>query len=571
MRSRNRAARSLRAAGLKITRMRPAAGITVSGFLSARERVVCFNVRKLGWYALRVTVAAFVLGGVLLLAANLYVQSHGVQQRIREAVEANLKLPVHLQKTTVTPWEGLRLDGIAFRAKAAEDSGAASKDRPLDFFTAASFRVRFAWWPFLSRRQLVIERVLLDRPRLVWQQDDDGRWSFPPGQDRVHQSEAEELARENTGVTGPTAGLDASTTAPADTPPSLGTTPPPGSRSAIERRADEAAEASRFKGFPVPVNNLHVRHGQMDFLNREHRPLFRVEELNSDGAVKDAQHAQGAFWFAKASVPSTGIALTNYCTAVDFGIREGLALHDGQGTLAGGSVRTDFRVQPQALGQTFAAACNLDHVALGQLMSSSGDLPPLAEGQFNGTLECHGFTDDPTSRSGGGRLWLVGARLRESAPLKLVGQLLRISDLTQLEFKQADVQYKVAGTTVRIDSLVLAANDIRINAHGVYRTEANQLDVHGRLTIDQAVSHQLPQFIESNFTPCGPEAAGCRYLDFDVTGPADDPKSNLYDRLMAGPMKGLLDNLLAPKSKNPKNKPRGNESVKTPTGSPHLP
>ena len=122
--------------------MRSATREFVSGFLSTRERVVSFNVRKLGWYALRVTVAAFVLGGVLLLAANLYVQSHGVQQRIRETVEANLKLPVHLQKTTITPWGGLRLDGIAIRTDAAEDP-AASKDRTPDFFTAASFRVRF--------------------------------------------------------------------------------------------------------------------------------------------------------------------------------------------------------------------------------------------------------------------------------------------------------------------------------------------------------------------------------------------------------------------------------------------
>ncbi len=511
--------------------MRSAERTADSGFLSPRSRVVCFTVRRLGWYVLRAAVAAIALGGTALLAANLYVQSHGVQQRIRAVVEDNLQVPVHLQKTTVTPWEGLRLDGITLRGEPG------SADATPDFLTAASFRVRFAWWPLLTERRLVIERVLLDRPRLTWQQDGDGRWSFPPGRDRPPSPPAGELAQE-----------------------SLPAAPPPtGAPPADEHRADGAAKPPRLAGIALPISSLHIRHGKLDFLNRGHRPLVQVDELNSDGAITDAQHVHGSVCLDKVAVPSTGLALTNYHTAVDLGQREGLILHDGQGTLAGGSLRTDFRVQPRDGRPMFSTACHLDGVALGQLTALSHDRTPFAEGRFYGSLECRGSVDDPASRSGGGRLSLVGGRLRGSAPLKLLGQLLRISDLGRLEFKQADLQYKVDGTSVLIESLVLAANDVRIDAHGTYQTDEDQLDVHGRLTIDQAVSHQLPQFIESNFAPCGPEAAGCRSLDFDVTGPADDPKSNLYDRLTAGPMKGLLDNLLAPKSRNPKGQPRGGE------------
>ena len=516
------------------------------------------------------TVAAFVLGSLLLLAANLYVQSHGVQQRIRVAVEAGLQVPVRLQKTTVTPWEGLRLDGIAVCPGELDGLNPPAANRPPDFLTAASFRVRFAWWPLLTQGSLVIERVLLDRPHLAWQQDDDGRWSFPPGQDRARLAEASELARENAVVTAPTAAATPAT--PAILPPTAAATPTPGALPAVEKSAADAVDATRFKGFPLLISKLLVRHGQVDLLDRERRPLFRVEEINSDGAITDPRHLHGAVWFDRAGVPSTPMTLTDYRTAVDFGDEEGLSLRDGCGTLAGGSLRTDFRVQPQEAGQTFSTHCSLDHVALGRLTQGSNDHPPLAEGEFFGNVDCHGITDDPTSRVGGGRLWLAGAKLRGSAPLKLLGQLLRISDLTQLELKQAETAYTVDGTTLRIESLVLAANDIRIVARGTYLTDADQLDVHGRLTIDQAVSHQLPQFIESNFVPCGTEAVGCRYLDFDVTGPASDPKTNLYDRLTAGPMKGLLDNLLAPKARNPKNKPRSQEIRASPTpGLPHLP
>ncbi len=526
-------------------------------------------MRKLGWYALRVTVAAFVLGCLLLLAANLYVQSHSVQQRIRDAVEGEMGMPVSLQKITVTPWEGLRLDGIVLRPDDVDDADRGAKARPPDFFNAASFRVRFAWWPLVTQRRVVIERVLLDKPRIVWQQDDDGHWSFPPGQDRVRLAQANELARENaTSTETPVA----PTPGPPSSPPNVVATPTPGSLPAIEKNADEAAEAARPKGFPLLVNKLHVRHGDLTFRDRDHHPLVHVEEINSDGAISDPHHLGGAIWFSKAATPSAAAVLTDYWTAVDFGEQEGLAVRDGHGSIAGGTLRTDFRLQPQEAGPAFSVSCKLENLALGQLSRDASNQPPLAEGQFFGTLDCHGFADDPASRTGAGRLWLVGAKLRDSAALKLLGQVLRISDLTHLEFKQAEAAYKVEGTVLRIESMVLAANDIRIVGHGSYLTDDDQLDLHGRLTIDQAVGHQLPQFIESNFTPCGAEAPGCRYLDFDVTGPAADPKSNLYDRITAGPMKGLLDNLLAPKTRNPKNKTRERESKPQPSpGSAQLP
>ncbi len=548
--------------------MRSAAFGVDSGFPSGRERLVCFNVRKLGWYALRAAVAFFVLGSLLLLAANLYVQSHTVQLRIREALEGSLKMPVSLQKTTVTPWDGLRLDGVVLRADQADDTGTAPPDHPPDFFNAASFRVQFAWWPLLTRQQVVIERVLLDKPRLVWRQDDDGGWSFPPGQDRVRLAEATELARENAETP---AAPTPETGAPLPNPPAI---PIPGSLPSVEKEAAEVGEAERSKGFPLLISKLHVRHGEMTFLDHDHHSLAQVEGINSDGAITDAHHVHGAIWFAKAGIPSSGVALTDYWTAVDFGDEAGpsLAVRDGHGNIGGGKLRTEFRLQPQADGPTFDASCKLENVALGQLTRGSGDQPPLAEGKFYGNLDCHGFADDPSSRTGGGRLWFVGAKLRESAPMKLLGQMLRISDLSHLEFRQAEMDYKVEGTVLRVESIVLAANDVQIVAKGRYLTDEDQLDLHGRLTIDQAVSHQLPQFIESNFTPCGAEAPGSRYLDFNVTGPASDPKSNLYDRLMAGPMKGLLDNLLAPKTKNPKNKNREHEAKPQPApGSTQLP
>ena len=52
-----------------------------------------------------------------------------------------------------------------------------------------------------------------------------------------------------------------------------------------------------------------------------------------------------------------------------------------------------------------------------------------------------------------------------------------------------------------------------------------------------------------NFTPSSDDPPGSRYIDFDVTGPLSKPSTNLFDRVLAGPSTGLLQNLLAPKPK----------------------
>ena len=95
-------------------------------------------------------MVALILFGVLLLAANLYVQSQGVQQRIHEALTTHLRMPVTLKKTTITPWDGLRLDGIILHGEEPGAQPSVTNGRMPDFLTVGSFRVRFAWWPLLT-------------------------------------------------------------------------------------------------------------------------------------------------------------------------------------------------------------------------------------------------------------------------------------------------------------------------------------------------------------------------------------------------------------------------------------
>ena len=56
--------------------------------------------RTIGWLFL-VVVAIFL---VSLLGANLYVQSQATQERIQQELSQRLKMPLQIQRISVTPW-----------------------------------------------------------------------------------------------------------------------------------------------------------------------------------------------------------------------------------------------------------------------------------------------------------------------------------------------------------------------------------------------------------------------------------------------------------------------------------
>src|SRR5207237_9561995 len=66
--------------------------------------------RTIGWLFL-VVVAIFL---VSLLGANLYVQSQATQERIQQELSKRIKMPLKLQRISVTPWDGLKLRRITF-------------------------------------------------------------------------------------------------------------------------------------------------------------------------------------------------------------------------------------------------------------------------------------------------------------------------------------------------------------------------------------------------------------------------------------------------------------------------
>ncbi len=488
---------------------------------------------------------------MLLLAANLYVQSQTVQQRIRQALTSTLRMPVTIRKTTLSPWEGLRIDGISARSE-----GATRPAEP-DFLKAESFRVHFALWPLLQRR-LVVNLVWLDKPDLTWAQDPDGRWQFPPNPD------AERHRKKPAPASAPVSTVPDAVTPP---PPVVTTTPSPEPPAA----PPTTRPLHRPEGFTVALDKFRLRHGNLDFLNARHRSIGLFEDVNLDGHLSNADHALGMVTCDKATLIHPGLALTKLHSDLVFDREEGLTLSGAGAAFAGGWVAANCHIGTREPGSPFSLDCDMEKVDLHQLLQQVTKHLELLEGSLQGKISVNGASGQTESRTATGRFELINARLKDFPLFQTFGDALHIADLSHMQFKVAQVDCRLDGTTLAIAPLLLVSNDLKITGQGNYSTDLDRLDLHARLVVDDAVSRQLPDFIGDQFKPAENEAPGSRFIDFDVTGPLNDPKSNLYNRLLGNPVKELLNNIFSSKPKNKDKPPKHRPELSSPTPSPLQP
>ena len=520
-------------------------------------------MRKFGWYAVSASVGALVVGCVLLLAANLYVQSQVVQQRIRHALSTALRMPVSVRKTTITPWEGLRIDGITAHPEAPEPSGGETGS-PVDYLLASSFRVRFAMWPLFVRGQVIIEEVLLDGPKVAWAQDGEGRWQLPPPPGSAPKRPGAR-GQPKAAKTGPPAtppAPEAPDAAPPDTVPAKPASPP----SVIQSLP--AGLPGLKRNLPVQsIERVRLRHGNLAFLNNKHHQVGHFEEVDLSGHLADFDHATGTVGFGKAALPRAGLLLTDCQSEFAYGHDEGLTLSNAHAVLAGGEVTAKYQIRTAEPASPFTLQCHLANVGLGQLIRETGSHVKLLDGRLQGDLQASGMSDDPESRRASGQVQLINARVKDFPIFRVLGEMLRIDDLSHMEFKQAHLDYRLDGNVLQIDPLVLVSNNLRITAQGKYLTEDDRLDLHARLTVDEAVARQLPASVVQQFQPDA-DTPGSRYIDFNVTGPAGKPNTNLYKRILAPQVNDLLQSLLSNKPKSPKEKFLKRAVPEAPAGSP---
>ena len=494
-----------------------------------------------------VAIVAGALVGLLALIViglNLYVQSLGTQARIQQELSQRLGTPVSIKAVSVTPWGGLSLSGISI---ASDTSGA-----PGDFLTAKSFELHAGIFSLFSGR-LIIKKVSLVSPKIVWPQTEDGKWRLPG----AHK------ASKVAGVRGPS--MAEETPAPLPEPQNspegsavVTTTPPEPAASVAPVPSLAPSPAPKTAAVLVPdVRRAIIDDGEFRFLDRSGGLLAGFEGVDLRATIQNAHSLRGSANVARMSARDR-FFLEKLRSPIHYDQQE-LDLPKISAHAAGGEVSGAFHMEPQSKDSPFKVTLKFRDVQADQLVSDAGGSPGMIKGKLEGNFEASGSASDTNALSGKGEIVLHDGQLQQYSILVALGQVLQIEELTQLHLEQAEAKYHVTPGLVTIDELILRSPNIRLSATGTVNFNG-KLHLSSQLAINEKVRGQLFKPIRQNFQPTA--EAGYSAVDFQVSGTLDRPKTNLVDRIVGHDLKDVISGFLGGKKPDkPKKKKHGDNAM----------
>ena len=492
--------------------------------------------RRIGWIA---SGAVIVLGAIVLLGVNLYVQSQGTQAKIQQELSQRLGTPLYIRQVSVTPWGGLKLSGIAIPQ--------VSKVSSSDFLKAKTFQLRIRFFSLFSRR-LVIKEVSLVDPNVIWPQNAEGKWRLPgPAEEKIPAPEMEASP------------LSSATPAAVEIPQTP-VEPPKNVTASKALKEDGGISVS------AEVQRINVRHGNFCFLDRSGAIVGNFQGVDFRSNVRGPASIRGNAKVARISIRDR-FFLNGLQSPFSYE-PDVLELSKISAQAGGGEVNGHFAMQPESEDSPFTASVTFKDVQADQIVTDAGGPKGMVQGKLEGTFEATGKTADPNALTGAGEIFLRDGQVRQYSLLVALGQLLQIEELTQLHLEQAQAKYHITPGLVTIDQLVLRSPNIRLSATGTV-TFNGKLQLESQLAINEKIRGQLFNMIRDNFKPI--DEPGYFALDFQVGGSVDRPKTNLMDQVVGHGLKDLVDGFFG--SGKPKKKKKAAEasSAEEATASPTPP
>jgi type II secretion system protein N len=434
-------------------------------------------------------IAAGVLAAaaIVLLCINLYLQSGGVQQRIREAAVRSLGSEVNIQSTAYTPWSGLVIRGITVPDPTNAE---------LNIVEAAALRIRFALRPLFGRRFVVTECTLFG-PRLIVRQLENGDWLIPLPAPRPQMPE---IAKE----------------------PALAT--------------------ARGVSFKAELERFRLRGGNVIFLNAKNRAIVTLDRVDISGQIAPDRSVAGIFEIGKADL-FTSLKPRKVGGAFTWDGKM-LDLPDIQGSLAGGKLTGKYRVESNEQ-PSFALGLQLDGVLLRKLAEEAQVEPGKTEGTLQGSMSLGGDPRNSNSIAGEGHFELISAKLRPVEFLVKLGELLQIDELQLLKLSDARVDLTVRDERVQVEDITLRSDNLILRGQGPVRFNG-KMNLDARLLFNLKLQNQLKGVIAKNLVES--EDPDYRQIPFTVTGRIDNPKTDLLDKLIGvkvgQDVGGILMNIL---------------------------
>ena len=483
-------------------------------------------MQRLGRLALLLIGGLLILGVVVFLALNLYVQSTGTQGRIQQELRHRFGTDLKIGRITVTPWSGLKLSDITM-PQAANGTGG-------NFLEAKNFAVRIAFFSIFTRR-LMIKEVSLIGPKVVWPQDADGKWRLP------------ELRRDR-------GDKSVSAASSADLSPAENTADGPAPETAavaLPKSPATSAHANRTQpAFISEIHKVSLSEGSFRFLDRGNDLVADFENVGFRAVISNGSSLKG-----NAHVGSVSLRDRFFLQQLRSPLRydaNGLDLAEISAHVGGGEVNGRFAMQPETEESPFHVELKFHGVQADQIITEAGGPSGVLQGKLEGGLQADGKTTDSDALSGNGEFLLKDGQLKQYNLLVMLGQLFQIEELTQLHLDQAEAKYHLSPGVVTIDELVVRSPNIHLSASGTVSFRG-KLHLNSRLAINEKIREQLFKPIRANFQPT--EEPGYSAVDFEVTGTLERPKTNLLEKVVGRDLKDLVNSFWSGgKSEKPKKK-----------------
>jgi uncharacterized protein involved in outer membrane biogenesis len=454
------------------------------------------------------------IGGMLMVGANLYLQSPGTQARIQEELAKALKLPLKITSTAVSPWGSIRVHGISVPS---EDS-ASPNSAP--FLEARSLSAHYRYLPLIKKR-LVISELRVEQPKVVWPQNAKGRWELPA------RSPVAKVAQENK---------------PAVPKPS----------------------APRLK---VVLENVRLLDGAVEWIDAKGVRVAACEGVQIDGRFAAPARVDGQLSAARVTLRES-VFLSDLRTPFELDSAQ-IKFPALETRWADGILKGQIQANPRGRGYPFTGGLRFDQINLGRFTTEAGWDPGQAAGLLNGQIELRGRMDQIQRLEGSGVCSLQEGQFRQLDFFQTLGQVLQIDELSTLKLKTARANFRLGEERVTVDELLLEALEVKLTAAGAVRFDG-KLGLDARLSIQEGLVKKMPGFLRDSFTV--PEPPGLAFIDFKVSGRADRPRTDLAEKLVGKKLGDQFENLVSSLFGSKKKKDDDSKKKKkTPAAQPNQP
>ncbi len=488
-----------------------------------------------------ITGIIFALYATVVLCLNIYLQSSGVQFKLRQAVVRATGVEPVISQTYYTPWSGLTVSGIKI-----PQSGDAKK--PLLSVRSVNCQVSLS---SLFRGQVLLNDITFEHPSLLLVQGQSAIW--PDGAAMPLQNREKRPSP---------ASQPSPQIAPAQQPsPSLPPSPDTGSSAPATpaSKAEPKTKATR----PVLLENVRIIEGQAAFYPAQGGRPIRLDGLSVEAKVSPDVAACGSF---RIKVATLSESVRQKDITGQFEYLDGkLKITNLQAAWANGTVMGDIEIcnEPSPF---FTASLTAENVALQKLAEDAGFSAEGTQGLLFAKANLQGIPGQAESFTGEASANLTEVRMQPIDPLRQLGELLRINELRVLELRNAQTALTIRDGKILVDRLELETANLLMDASGEARFDGF-LDLDARFHVTQKLLKESLGFMGSKFQTSDRE--GYAHMPFSITGSMSRPKSDLLDKLVGvrigDDVGGLLKNLLRMPKKEKKKKENQPAATPAPT------